>query len=270
MGNKVFMKILSEISKENGFKIRRVLDNVFELSKGNKKFYIRGKDFGLNSSLASRLSANKGQTYTVLKENKIPTVPHYGLYNPVTYYFLGDQQKRNQKRLNAVVKREGLPLVVKPAEGWAGVGVTLVKKKREIKNIVKELFVRNDEVVLSPYRKILHEYRVVILGNKVEVIFDKIKKDKKEFRYNLCYGAKAEVLEPTDKTYKKLEKLAKRAVKALGLEFSSVDIIETEEYGLEVLEVNSTVSLSYFGAESKEKYLIAKNIYKKAFKKAIK
>jgi len=34
--------------------------------------------------------------------------------------------------------------------------------------------------------------------------------------------------------------------------------------------INSSVSLSYFGAESKEKYQIAKNIYKKAFKKATK
>ena len=37
MKQPVFYKILLEIAKENGFKVRRVIDNVFELKKGNKK-----------------------------------------------------------------------------------------------------------------------------------------------------------------------------------------------------------------------------------------
>lgn len=270
MRSRVFIKILSELSKENGFSIKRVLDNVFELKKGNKRIYLRGNDFGLNSSLSNKLSLNKGQTYMVLKENKVPAVPHYGLYNPAKYYLFGDQKKRNQKRLAAIIQREGLPLVLKPAEGSSGSGVARIGRKRELKNAIAELFIRNDEVVLAPYREVLNEYRVVVLGNKVEVAFKKVKTNAREFRYNLCLGAKAEILSPEDGTYKKLEKLAKRATKILGLEFASVDIIETKEHGLEILELNSMVSLNYFSSESKEKYSLAKNIYKKAFKKVTK
>jgi len=264
-----FYKILSEIAKENGYSLSRVLDNVFELKKGNKKLYFRGRNFGLNSALSSQLCSNKGQTYAVLKRNNLPVVPHFGIYNPETYNFFGDQKKRNEKRENAVIKREGWPLVVKPAEGSSGIGVELISRKRDLKKLLKTLFIRNDEVVLSPFRVVEHEYRVIVLNGKVELIFDKIRTSD-DFRHNLCLGAKSKVLTEKDKNYQKLEALAKRATKALKLEFSSVDIVETTDFGLEILEVNSSVSLSYFGAESKEKYQIAKSIYKKAFKKAVK
>ena len=56
----------------------------------------------------------------------------------------------------------------------------------------------------------------------------------------------------------------------MKLEFATVDIIETEKEGLEVLEINSNVCLGHFGNQNKEYYEIAKNIYKKVFKKAIK
>ena len=270
MKQPVFYKILLEIAKENGFKVRRVIDNVFELKKGNKKVYIRGKNFGINSSVAGKLAANKGQTYMILKQNEIPAVPHFGLYHPETYAEFGDQKNRNKRRIDAILKREKWPLVIKPAEGSSGKGVELVSRKRDLKNAMNELFIREDEVVLSPFRVIEHEYRVVVFNGKVELIFDKKRNDKDEFRHNLCFGAKTEIVSQEDKVYKKLSNLAKRTAKILGLEFASVDIIETEEFGLEILEVNSIVSLSYFGSESPEKYKIAKGIYKKAFKKAIK
>lgn len=271
MGRTVYFKIISEIAKENGYIISRAIDNVFELKKKNKLVYLKGKNFGLNSALSSSLSANKGQTFAILKKNNVPAVPHFGIYNPLKYDILfGDQKKRNNLRINEIVKKYGLPLVIKPAEGSSGEGVVLVSKKREIKNIARDYFLKADEVVLSPFRTIAHEYRVVVLDGKVELIFDKIRGKKSDFRHNLCLGATAKIIDPMSPIYKKLERLAKRSAKVLGLNFTSVDIIETEEFGLEVLEVNSIVSLNYFGAESKEKYKIAKEIYKKAFKKAVK
>lgn len=264
----VFNHILREIATENGYKIARVIDAVFELKKNNKRVYLKGKDLGLNSSLSNKLSQNKAITYEILRRNKIKSVPHYQIYHPEVYSIFGNQKKRNRTRINMIVKREKFPLVIKPAKGSSGENVEIVQNKREISKISKNIFERNDEIVLSPFRVINHEYRVVVLNRKVELIFDKVRTEKREFRHNLCLGAKPEVVEKTDKNYKKLEALAKRAAKTLDLNFVSVDIIETDEKGLEVLEINSMVSLGHFAGVSKENYEIAKNIYKKALKKS--
>ena len=117
---------------------------------------------------------------------------------------------------------------------------------------------------------IKHEYRCVILNNKVELIYDKIKPVRVRKR-RLVFGEfTLEKVESDLKEYKKLINLAKRATKILGLDFASVDIIETEKNGLEILEINSSVCIGRFGGKSKANYDLVKQIYKKAFRKAIK
>lgn len=269
MDDKVFHKILHELAKENGYKLTRVIDSVYELKKGSKVAYIRGKNFGQNSSLSSAFAKNKAQTFEILRRNKIKAVPHYEIYQPAFYAYFGDQAKRNRARINAIIKKEKLPLVLKPAEGNKSRDVSLVHNKRQLNKRVKDLFVYEKELVLSPFRDIEHEYRVVVLNNKVELIFDKVKKERVR-RGKLVFGVKPKVLEKTEKPYKKLETIAKRAAKTLKLEFATVDIIETEKEGLEILEVNSNVCLGHFGNQNQEYYDIAKNIYKKVFKKATK
>lgn len=269
MDDKIFHKILHELSKENGYKLTRIIDGVYELKKGNKKVYIKGKNFGQNTSLAAAFSKNKAETFEILRRNKIKAVPHYEIYQPAYYAIFGDQVKRNRARINAVIKKESLPLVLKPAEGRQSRDVSLVYNKLQLNRKIRDLFVYEKELVLSPFRDIKHEYRCVVLGNKVELIFDKVKKERVK-RRKLVFGVKPKVLEKTEKPYKKLETIAKRAAKTLKLEFATVDIIETEKEGFEVLEINSSVCLGHFGNQSKEYYQIAKNIYKKVFKKATK
>lgn len=269
MDDKVFHKILHELAKENGYTATRIIDGVYELKKGNKKVYIKGKNFGTNNSLSAAFAKNKAQTFEILRRNKIAAVPHYEIYQPAFYAHFGDQSKRNRMRINAVIKKEKLPLVLKPAEGNKARGVYLVHNKRQLGKLMSELFLSEKELVLAPFRDIEHEYRTVVLNGKVELIFDKVKKERVK-RGKLVFGAKAKILEPTDKKYKKLETIAKKAAKALGIDFATVDIIETEKEGLEVLEINANVCLGGFGNQNQEYYDIAKAIYKKAFKKATK
>ena len=266
MDDKIFHKILHELATENGYKVTRIIDGVYELKKGNKKRYIKGKNFGLNTALSAAFSKNKAQTFEILRRNNIKAVPHYEIYQPACYAIFGDQEKRNRKRINAVIKKEKLPLVLKPAEGSKSRDVSLVYTKRQINKKIKELFIHENELVLCPFRDIKHEYRVVVLRNKVELIFDKIKPVRVK-RKKLVFGVKPQKIEPTEKACKKLSAIAKRTAKTLGLEFATVDIIETEENEFEVLEVNANVCLGNFGNRNKEYYEIAKGIYKKAFKK---
>lgn len=269
MDDKVFNQILHELSSENGFTATRVLDGVYELKKGSKKIYIKGKDFGLNTALAASFSRNKAYTFEILRRNRVNSVPHYELYQPVFFSHFGDQVKRNRLRVNAIIKKESLPLVLKPAEGSKARDVYLVHNKRQLNKLMDKLFIYERNLVLSPFREILHEYRVVILNNKVELIFDKVKKERVRHG-KMVFGAKPKILNSDEKPYKKLETIAKKSAKALGLDFCSVDIIETENNGLEVLEINSSVCLGKFGNQSQEHYDIAKSIYKKVFKKTCK
>lgn len=269
MDDKVFHKILHELAKESGYVTTRIIDGVYELKKGSKKLYIKGKNFGTNSSLAAAFAKNKAQTFEILRRNKIAAVPHYEIYQPAFYAHFGDQTKRNRMRINAIIKKEKLPLVLKPAEGSHSRGVYLVHNKRQLGKLMSELFVSEKELVLAPFRDIKHEYRTVVLNGKVELIFDKVKKERVK-RGKLVFGSRAKILEINDKNYKKLEALAKKSAKALGIDFATVDIIETEKEGLEVLEINANVCLGNFGNQKQEYYNIAKSIYKKVFKKAIK
>ena len=270
MDDKIFHQIFREITKESGYEATRIIDGVYELKKGNKKIYVRGKNFGLNKSLATAFATNKAQTFELLCRNKIPAVPHYELYQPLEYAIFGDQEKRNKARLNAIIKKESLPLVLKPAEGSKSKNVSLVYKKRKLKKLIKNYFFFEKTLVLSPFREIKHEYRCVVLNNKVELIYDKIKPVHVRKR-RLVFGEfTLEKVESDLKEYKKLINLAKRATKILGLDFASVDIIETEKNRLEILEINSSVCIGRFGSKSKANYDLVKQIYKKAFRKAIK
>lgn len=269
MDDKIFNKILHDLAKDNGYKITRIIDSVYELKKGNKSVYVRGKNFGLNSALSAAFAKNKAQTFEILRRNNIKAVPHYEIYQPAFYALFGDQEKRNKMRINAVIKKEKLPLVLKPAEGNKSRGVVLCSSKSKINKYARDLFITEHELVLCPFREIKHEYRVVILNGKVELIFDKVKPERVK-RGKLVFGVKPKMLAKTDKVCKKLETIAKRASKALGLEFATVDIIETEKEGFEVLEINSNVCLGHFGNTNKEYFDVAKGIYKKAFKKAVK
>lgn len=268
MDDKVFNIILHEIAKENGYTLLRVIDNVYEFKKGNKSIYIRGKDFGLNTALSSSLAKNKAQTFEILRRNNIKAVPHYELYQPLKYALFGDQEKRNKKRIKAIIEKEKFPLVLKPAEGFHSDGVSVIYKKRKLKKQMRELFMTKGELVIAPFREIEHEYRTVVLNNKVELIFDKVKPTKTKKK--IIRGVKSKIINPDSAEYKKIETLARRGAKALGLDFTTVDIIETKKEGLEILEINSKVCLCRFGNKSQKNYDIVKSIYKKAFKRATK
>jgi ribosomal protein S6--L-glutamate ligase len=269
MDDKIFNRILHELAKENGYTATRIIDGVYEFKKGNKKVYIKGKNFGLNTALAAAFAKNKAQTFEILRRNGIKAVPHYELYQPVFYAIFGDQEKRNKMRIKSIIKKEKLPLVIKPAEGSKSIGVSLVRSKRQIVRAAEDLFITEKEVVLCPFRDIKHEYRTVVLNGKVELIYDKIKPERVKHG-KLVFGMRPQKIDSTDKVYSKLETIAKRAAKTLGLDFATVDIIETEKEGLEILEVNSNVCLGVFGGRNQEYFDVAKSIYKKAFKKAVK
>lgn len=84
------------------------------------------------------------------------------------------------------------------------------------------------------------------------------------WKHNLGGGAKPEIV--AIEKHNHLVEIAKKAVKALEMKFASVDIIETENDGFKVLEVNSGVMLINFAGANQEGYILAKGIYTRAIK----
>ena len=98
-------------------------------------------------------------------------------------------------------------------------------------------------------------------------MYDKVlKKDEKytyDWKFNLSRGGKAEKI--TDKKLtEKLTSLATLVSKELHIGFASIDIIETEDNNLLVLEINSGVMTENYLDQFPEDYNKIKEMYKSA------
>ena len=100
--------------------------------------------------------------------------------------------------------------------------------------------------------------------------FDKVLAKNEKFEYNwkfnLSQGSIAKKLD--DKLLAdKLIKLAKQVCDEINLKFGSIDIIETTNNDLLVLEVNSGVMIENYIRQNPNEYVTAKNIYRSAIEK---
>ena len=69
------------------------------------------------------------------------------------------------------------------------------------------------------------------------------------------------------KLKEELEVLALNAAKTIGISFATVDIVRTEQEGLLVMEINSSVCMDKFSEKYENGYEIAKCVFKKAISK---
>ena len=151
----------------------------------------------------------------------------------------------------------------------------LSKNIKESEKHIKELFADGKESAsLCPFYNIKKEYRCFYLNGEILLIYGKERPykltDNNEkvylsWKHNLCGGAIPEILEKCE-LYSKLEKLAIKAAKAINITFATVDIIETEDNKLYVIEINSGVCMAKFAERTPNGYEISKEIYRKALK----
>lgn len=125
------------------------------------------------------------------------------------------------------------------------------------------------DLVLAEYNQ---DEAVEILRKIDDEDLETIPEKGKEYfllqKHNLTYGAKPVVIDESDDIYKKLTELTIKAVKAININFASVDIVSVKEK-LMVLEINSGVTMKKFASYSEENRKIAKEIYREAIKKMV-
>lgn len=180
----------------------------------------------INNFQVANNCGNKLTMSLLLKKNNVPT--------PKTYFsFSADAAKEN-------VDKVGFPLVLKPVIGSWGRGVMPLKDKdtveamfelRELTDGPHDRIFYLQELIKRPPRDI----RVITIGD--QAIAGMYRKSDGGFKTNIALGAEPELCEIT----KEIEDVCIKASQAVGGGILGVDLMEDEEKGLVVHEVNNTV-----------------------------
>jgi len=180
----------------------------------------------LNKFDVANICGNKMFMTLVLKKNNIPT--------PKTYFsFSSEAAAKNLEKV-------GYPLVIKPVIGSWGRGVMPIKDKdtmeavfeiRDITDSPHDRIYYLQELIKRPPKDI----RVITVGD--EPIAAMYRKSSGGFKTNIALGADPEICEIT----KEMEDMAVKASKAMGGGILGIDMMEDEQRGLVVHEVNNTV-----------------------------
>ena len=304
-----FKEIIKEICTEDNIKYKFLSkDWVIMVEKDGKTRFISVYKFDLNSHGIGLIADDKYALYEVLKSKNIPVIEHKIVYNKMnnldyaigcnTYEYVKEYFEKNNNNI-----------VIKPNDGTCGKNVFNVTDVNEIDIVLDKIFLKNYSISMCPFYKIKHEYRAIMLdgenkllytkylpivtgdGNKTirqllldfnydyfidkleDSKYDKVLPKNKTFEYNwkfnLSQGSIAKKL--NDKLLQdRLIKIAKQVCKEINLKFGSIDIIETTNNELLVLEVNSGVMLENYIRLNPNEYIYAKDIYRNAIKNLFK
>lgn len=289
-----FNNIIKEICKELAIKITFLSDNwVMVLEKDNKIKYIEGNHFSINSQTIGNIMDDKGLFYDLMIYKNYPIIRHKVIF----------KETKNEEIIN-YFNENNQEIIIKANIGSCGKEVFLVKNQDELLNLTSKLFINQYSLSLCPYYDILYEYRVIILNGECKLIYGKkrplvigngkdnlltlaknfnneyfskienqtfdinyIPKLNEEvllnFQFNLSKGS-ISFLEIEPNLKNKIVNLAKDVANDLDIKFASIDIIETTNQELLVMEANSGVTISKFINQHKDGYKIAYNIYKDA------
>lgn len=126
--------------------------------------------------------------------------------------------------------------------------------KTTLRELIEKLQLPDKEIVEENLRLLDLNY-VPKEGEKIEI----------SWKHNLSGGAKPEILQKGE-WYKKVEEIAIRAGKAMNMNFTTIDIIQTVDNKLYVMEMNSGVCGDIFAQTVEGGYEKMKEIYRKALK----
>ena len=293
---KEFNEIIKKIGEELEIKVTLLSDNwTTVLEKDNEIHYIVGHKFDLNGHGIGNIMDDKGLFNDLMKDKGFPIIEELSFY-----------KEYNKEQVLKYFKKNNSTLIVKSSIGTCGRSVFLVDNEKDLLDTMDMLFKKRNTVLLEPYYDIKNEYRVIVLNNKVRIIYGKEKpivigdgihtvlelaikfneyfKENNEniknpdyvpyekevieldFRFNLSQGSK--MFTDIDFDLKnKLSNIAIEVSKSLNITFASIDIIHTKDNKLLVLEANSGIMMDNYIILSKDGYNDAYNLYKDAIKK---
>ena len=296
----MYKEIIEELCNELNIKYTYLSKKwIIRLEKNNIIKYLVGNKFDLNGHAIGILMDDKYAFYDTLKSLNIPVCLHHIFYrkNDSSTHAIGCN---TYESIYEYFYKYNENIVVKINKGLMGKDVYHIKDKEELTKILDKIFIENKSISICPYYDIKNEYRVIILNNEIKLLFKKekpivigngvntikelliefnknyfenielpdtvLKQDEiyeYDWHFNLSRGSKAST--KIDKELlEKISNLALEVTKKVGIKFASIDIIETKDKELLVLEANSGVTINKATNFIENGREIAKSIYKEA------
>lgn len=166
-----FVAIVNEICREEEIIVESFsYDWIFKLSKYGKYNYIYGYQFDLNAGAVQSIYCDKSAASEVMTSFEIPNVEHFFFMSPTNQKYIG--KDGNWNALLRKLDKYGR-LVCKPNEGSGGNQVFQVGNQYELENAVYTIFQTSRSMAVCPYYEITNEYRSIVLGGEVKVIYSK-------------------------------------------------------------------------------------------------
>ncbi len=296
-----FRKLIQLICSENNISCDVLsLGFLLVLEKNGVVKTISGYKFDNNSHSLGKIFDDKYATYELLKHYNVPVCEHSIFYcknNTNTYV----GKYNSLKYLKEKFDEYNGDVVVKKNTGTCGNEVSHFNEFNELEKFYNDTFLNNTSFSICPFYNIGNEYRVIVLNNKVKVMYKKIlpevlgdgystirelllkfnyeyfkniddksldvilKKDEKfcyDWKFNLSLGSVASFdISSGDK--KNILDIVSKITNNIDIGFCSIDIVKSDTSFL-VMEINSGVMMKYLISEKDSGYSIAKDIYTEA------
>ena len=296
-----FRKLIQLICSENNISCDVLsLGFLLVLEKNGVVKTISGYKFDNNSHSLGKIFDDKYATYELLKHYNVPVCEHSIFYcknNTNTYV----GKYNSLKYLKEKFDEYNGDVVVKKNTGTCGNEVSHFNEFNELEKFYNDTFLNNTSFSICPIYNIGNEYRVIVLNNKVKVMYKKIlpevlgdgystirelllkfnyeyfkniddksldvilKKDEKfcyDWKFNLSLGSVASFdISSDDK--KNILDIVSKITNNIDIGFCSIDIVKSDTSFL-VMEINSGVMMKYLISEKDSGYSIAKDIYTEA------
>ena len=256
--------MIDEICHEEQIETTWFSDDWFVMLEQNgKRRYVYGHTFDLNSTAAAAIAQDKCATYSILSSQDIPAVEHQIYYEqnntaPYASVFKGPEY------LQQYFEAHHRHIVVKPNQGSGGGNVYQLTSLDQAEKLLDRIFHQGYAAALCPFYDILHEYRVILLDGELQLAYQKTR--GADWRFNLAAGATAEPI-PDPEFEQQIVRLAQRAAKTLNLRFTSVDVIQTRDKALKIIEVNAGVMIDHYIDQHPDERDKVKDIYRRAVRK---
>jgi len=276
-----FYALIQKICKNKGILMKDAsFGYITELEKNGQVKRIVGDSLELNTATSFKIASDKFACYSVLVQHEIPSIQYHMIFNPETR--VGYEENDMQKAA-ILFQQYHEKVILKANTSSKGKDVFCITNWEKLKRKIVDQFANHkDSVSICPFYDIGYEYRAIFLDGEIIFCFKKEKpyvigdgkKSLKElvgdfetenlyedlnlndipkenekveisWKHNLCLGGVPD-LEIDDETRQRVYDLALKAGKAIGIRFASVDIAETKEKELLVMEINSNVCMNKF------------------------
>lgn len=239
MTTRPYLRMVHHSVQSLGIIFEEITPNfVYRAIHGSKSFVMVDTEIGLNNSASTLIAMSKSLTYDVLRKSNVPAVEHIYLANPDARFSNKDSYHLAEHCFYEFNKH----VVLKQDNGAQGNNVYKVDDINDLHRRLRDLFALQLNASIGPFYEAEVEYRVVTFNHQARVILGK--KRVNSWKHNLINGAVAIEIEDRAKALA-LSELAAQTSKAMGLDFCSVDILDTNQ-GLLVIEVNHKVMLDEY------------------------